>query len=95
MRTQPRTRAISSTRLIRSCRIRAIERLIPEHYNPARGLMVPRLWQIEVVDGLPCEFEETAFLVSAPSSIEAKKSLIGDLRAAGLSGVVRIQREAA
>lgn len=95
MRTPARTRTIGAKRLGRGCRLRAIERLVPEHFNPARGVMMPRLWQIEVTDGLPCDLDETPFLSMAPSSSEAEQGLLGDLRAAGISGVVQIKREAA
>ena len=57
--------------------------------------MSARHWQIEVVDGLPCEFEETAVVLNAPSSSEVERCLLGVLRVAGISGVVTIQREAA
>jgi hypothetical protein len=74
--------------------LRAIERIVPEHFNPAAGLLIPRTWEIEVVEGLPCELDEYRFLSMAPSRNEAERGLLSDLRAAGLSGVVRIRRAA-
>ena len=94
MQSKSRTRVIGAKRLGRSMTLRAVERVVPEHFNSARGLMVPRCWQIEVMDGLPCEYEETAFVAMAPSSSQAEDGLVGSLTAAGLSGTVRIKREA-
>lgn len=92
MRTEPRTRSVGTHPGVRSCKLRAVERIVPEHYNPARGLLTPRTWEIEVIEGLPCELEECRFLAQAPSRREAERGLLGDLRTAGLSGVVTIRR---
>ena len=94
MKSQPRTRVIGAKRLGRAMTLRAVERVVPEHFNSARGQMIPRCWQIEVIDGLPCEYEETPFVAMAPSSSQAEDGLVGVLTAAGLSGTVKIKREA-
>lgn len=93
-RTEARTREVGQHPTIRRCRLRAIERIVPEHFNPAADQLTPRTWEIEVVEGLPCELDEFRFLAVAFSRKEAEKGLLSDLRRAGLSGVVRIRRAA-